>query len=102
MMIKKEWKLKGLPSGKRHGREYLEQVLISEDGWPFAIVHCDTFYSRGDDKDHIYSRLLEGQEVTVEVTFDVIGTDTDDSDYDDPREEALTAAERNKSLTRSK
>ena len=99
-MLVKEWTLKGLPSGKRQGKEYLEQILISEDGWPFAVVHCDMFYE-GKDKDYIYLRLLEGQEVTVEVTFNVIGTDPDDCiDNDDPREEAFTTSERNPSLCR--
>jgi len=61
-------------TGKPIGTPYYEQILIYENDYPFAVVHVDTFWKAVGDE-YIYKSLLEGNQLTLKVTFDLIDED---------------------------
>jgi hypothetical protein len=69
-MFETEWVLLPIVSGenKNTNISYVEQVLIFDDGWPFAVTHMDTFYPSDD----LYEMLRQGSQIKVKVSFEIL------------------------------
>ena len=79
-MFETEWTLKPLISGyskiefpnKKIGTPYMEQVLISDGDWPFAVVNIDTWCPKDTHDDDVYDAIKQGRKVKVTVKFTII------------------------------
>ena len=63
---------------KEGTKDYFEQILLMDNGYPFAMVHIDLFWPgrlQGQSKDkryEIYDRLNEGERVKMQVTMEIM------------------------------
>lgn len=53
-------------------KDHYDNVLLkTEDGFPWALLHIDSFYRAGDENARrVYDALYSGKALAMQVTFD--------------------------------
>ena len=67
-----EYKMIPLPIPHK-GTTIYEQIVLSQDGYPFALFHVDLLWNTPEHKE-IHERLCAGETVEVEMFFKAVET----------------------------
>jgi hypothetical protein len=72
--MKKTYQLRPVKTGvstTRPDKVYYEQIIMSENDYPLALLHIDNFWQGKGGANKIYDALDQGKTVTVNVTFEI-------------------------------